>query len=152
MIFREAGIADIPVLMEIRLSVRENVLTDPRRVTREMYVAYLTESGKGWLCEVDGEVAGFCVASLADTSIWALFVRPAYEGRGIGRRLLQLAADWLFETGAPFITLSTDQQTRADSFYHRQGWTRGALSDNGEVSYTLRRRRPVRPDKPLQGT
>ena len=38
--FREAKVEDIPALSEVRQSVKENVLSDPRKVTREMYVAH----------------------------------------------------------------------------------------------------------------
>lgn len=137
MVFREANAEDIPALSEIRLSVRENVLSDPRKVTTEMFAAYLSVSGKGWLCEVDGEVVGFSVSSLRDASIWALFVKPEYEGRGIGTRLLRLATDWLFEMGAASIILSTDANTRADRLYERQGWKRGEIKPDGEVVYRL---------------
>ena len=135
--FREAKIEDIPALSEVRQSVKENVLSDPRRVTREMYVAYLSESGKGWLCEIEGEVVGFSVASAEDASIWALFVKPSYEGRSIGKRLLRLATGWLFERGAASIALSTDEHTRADRFYEGQGWQRGEIKPDGEVCYRL---------------
>jgi len=135
--FREAKIEDIPALFDVRLSVKENILSDVSKVTREMCVAYLTESGKGWLCEIDGEVVGFSVASLEDASIWALFVKPSYEGRGIGKRLLRLATDWLFAMNATSIVLSTDAHTRADRFYEKQGWRRGELKPDGEVCYRL---------------
>ena len=138
-IFREATVEDIPAMSEVRFSVRENVLSDPRKVTREMFASYLTEAGKGWLCEEGGEVVGFSVAVLADASIWALFVRPSHEGRRIGARLLGLATDWLFAAGAPRVKLSTEAGTRADRFYEQQGWERGALKPNGEVGYLLRR-------------
>jgi GNAT superfamily N-acetyltransferase len=134
---REATVEDIPALSEVRQSVRENVLADPRRVTREIYAAYLGETGKGWLCEVEGEVVGFSIASAEDDSIWALFVKPSYEGRGVGKRLLRLATDWLFETGATSIALSTGAHTRADRFYEEQGWRRGELKPDGEVCYRL---------------
>lgn len=136
-IFREASADDIPALSEIRLSVRENVLTDTRKVTPEMYEAYLGGAGKGWLCEVDGDVVGFCVASLREASIWSLFVKPGYEGRGIGTRLLKLATGWLFEVGASSISLSTEANTRADRLYERQGWKRGEIRLDGEVCYRL---------------
>ena len=137
MIFREAQVEDIPALHEVRLSVTENVLSDPRKVTPEMYAAYLGDSGKGWLCEVEGEVVGFSVASSGDSSIWALFVKPGYEGRGIGRRLLALATNWLFDTGASSIGLSTGANTRADRVYERLGWERGETRADGEVTYRL---------------
>lgn len=137
MIFREATLKDISALSEVRLSVRENVLSDPNRITHEMYQTYLCEAGKGWLCEVDGEVVGFSVASLKDASIWALFVKPGHEGRGIGRKLLHLATEWLFDMGASSIVLSTEVGTRADVWYQRQGWTRGEIRPDAEVCYSL---------------
>lgn len=137
MVFREAGIEDIPALSEVRMSVRENILSDPRKVTPEMYAGYLSVSGKGWLCEVDGEVVGFSVACLEGASIWALFVKPGYEGRGIGTKLLKLATDWLFGMGATRITLSTQACTRADRVYESQGWKRGEIKPDGEVGFHL---------------
>jgi len=137
--FREAQVEDIPALSGVRQSVIENALSDPRKVTREMYAAYLGESGKGWVCEIDGEVVGFSVASAVDATIWALFVHPSYEGRGIGQRLLRLAAEWLFETGAESVSLNTEAGTRADRFYEAQGWQRGELKADGEVCYRLQR-------------
>ena len=138
-IFREAETADIAALSEVRLSVRENVLSNPHRITREMYERYLCDIGKGWLCEVDGEVVGFSVACLKDALIWALFVKPEHEGRGIGKRLLQLATKWLFEMGVSSIVLSTAVGTRADRWYERQGWRRGEIKPDGEVLYRLDR-------------
>jgi GNAT superfamily N-acetyltransferase len=137
MIYREAKLEDIAALSEVRLSVKENALSNPDRITFEMYQTYLTEIGKGWLCEENGKVAGFSVACLEDFSIWALFVPPEFEGKGIGTKLLNLAAKWLFESGASNISLSTAVNTRADNFYERSGWTRGAVGSDGEVCYTL---------------
>lgn len=136
---REALLSDIPVIHDIRFSVQENVLVDPSSVTPEMCAEYITEIGKGWVCEVDGDVVGFSIACIRDTSIWALFVRPGFEGRQIGQRLLKLAVEWLFEMGSPAIVLSTDPGTRADRFYASQGWTRGEIKPNGEVSFRLER-------------
>lgn len=139
MIFREAKVEDIPALSRIRLSVKENALSDPRKVTPEVYADYLGDSGKGWVCEVDGEPVGFSVASLKEASIWALFVAPGYEGKGIGTRLLNLAVGWLFERGAPGVRLSTEAGTRADTVYEKQGWKRGKIRPDGEVEYRLDR-------------
>lgn len=136
--YREATVADIPEMAAIRLEVVENTLTDPGRVTRAMYHDYLTTAGKGWLCQVRGRTVGFSVASLVDSTIWALFVHPEFEGRGIGKELLSRAVDWLFEQGADVISLTTDPGTRADKLYQAAGWERGEHIANGEVRYRLR--------------
>ena len=135
--FRRASVADIPAMSAIRLSVTENVLRDPARVTRQMYVDYLEADGRGWVAEVDGEVAAFCYAAREDGSIWALFVAPRHEGRGLAKHLLRLAVDYLFDLGHASVTLSTGADTRADRFYAAQGWTRGACREH-EVVYTIR--------------
>lgn len=148
--FRRATIADIPAMTAIRLAVRENALSDPGRITRQMYEDYLERLGRGWVCEQDGTIIGFSYAAREDHSIWALFVDPAHEGLGAGKHLLQLATDWLFACGARSVRLATAADTRADRFYQAQGWQRGAMKNEVEVSYqlepALRIRRAARED------
>lgn len=134
--FRDAVAADIPAMSRIRLAVAENRLSDPARITRQMYHDYLQRLGHGWVAEVDGEIAGFCYASRQDGSIWALFMAAEYEGRGIARRLLELAVEWLFAQGCQAVRLSTGANTRADGFYARQGWLLERV-ENNEAFYVL---------------
>jgi GNAT superfamily N-acetyltransferase len=136
---RRAVEADVPAIMAIRFAVRENVLSDPSRVTPEMCIEYLDAAGRGWVCELDGRIVGFSYAARADASIWALFVLPQYEGRGVGTALLGCAVDWLFGLGHDTLHLSTDADTRADRFYRARGWQRGAMKDGGEVRFHLPR-------------
>ena len=136
---RRAVEDDIPTMMRIRFAVRENRLSDPARVTPAMCSDYLDKLGRGWVAELDGEIIGFSYADRTDASIWALFVDPAHEGRGAGKQLLRLAADWLFEIGHDEVRLGTQANTRADRFYAAQGWTRGDMKDEVEVWFTLRR-------------
>jgi len=72
-----------------------------------------------------------------NNSIWALFVQPGFEQRGIGKALLQQAVNWLWQQGATEISLSTDPGTRAERFYRRQGWQDDGLSDGGEIYFRL---------------
>lgn len=83
-------------------------------------------------------MVGFSYAARDDASIWALFMDRQFEGRGIGRRLLRLAVDWLFEQGADSVHLSTTADTRADRFYARQGWARTVL-DERNATFRLHR-------------
>lgn len=143
--FRRAVGADIPAMSAIRLSVLENVLSDPARVTLQMYEDYLDLQGRGWVAEVDGVVAAFCYADRDKASIWALFVSPAYEGKGLGKGLLALAVAWLFGFGHERIRLSTTPGTRADRFYAALGWTRTPLDGADEVGYVLDHHRAGNP-------
>ena len=125
-------------MSRIRLSVRENVLSDPNRVTARMYEDYLALSGRGWVAEIDGEVVAFCYADKNDGSIWALFVAPDHEGQGLGKILLGMAVHWIFELGHSVVRLDTTANTRADRFYRTQGWERRPVSDT-KVEFILRR-------------
>jgi GNAT superfamily N-acetyltransferase len=133
--FRRARPADIDAMSAIRLSVIENVLTDPNKVTRQMYADYLHVLGRGWVCCRGKTVVGFAYASRHDASIWALFVMPGHERRGIGRRLLALAVDWLFALGAGAVTLTTGAGTRAERVYLHAGWTREAGPGQRNVTF-----------------
>lgn len=134
--YREAGPADLGDLMRIRYAVRENRLSF--QLPEARVLEGLTTRGRGWVAEDDGAVVGFSMADEPDEMIWALFLLPDWEGRGIGRALLDRAVEWLWSRGVERITLTTAPQSRAEGFYARLGWT--AIGDkNGEVVFELRR-------------
>jgi GNAT superfamily N-acetyltransferase len=135
-LIRRAVSADIPAMSRIRLSVTENVLSDPTRITADMYEDFLEQIGRGWVAEYDGEIVAFSYADKVNASIWALFVCPGHEGQGLGRSLLKEAVDWLFEIGSHRVRLTTGAHTRADRFYSEQGWTRAPV-DATDVEYSL---------------
>ena len=122
MIFREAVINDIPAIQVVRHAVKENVLSTPALVTDKDCENYLTTRGKGWVCETDHLIVGFAIADLADNNIWALFVTPEHEGKGIAKRLHHLMLEWYFQQTIKTLWLSTAFNTRAEAFYRMQGW------------------------------
>ena len=138
LLLRRATHADIPAMSRIRLAVTENALRDPTRITVAMYEDYLERSGRGWVAEADGVIVGFCYADNVNASIWALFIQPGQEGRGLGKALLERAANWLFAQGHAQIRLTTGAGTRADRFYAAQGWRSAPVSAT-EIAYTLAR-------------
>jgi GNAT superfamily N-acetyltransferase len=132
---RPATVSDIPRLMEIRGSVRENRLSDPTRVTiadYEWHIAY----GPIHIWEEKGFIAGLSASDPRDGSIWGLFVDPAYEGRGIGQALIAAACRSVAEAGHAKAKLSTDAGTRAERFYLRNGWIAQGFTERGEVIFT----------------
>ena len=137
-IFREAKKEDIPLIQEVRNSVKENSLSDPLLVTDEAVHDYLFHRGKGWVCEVDGQIIGFSIASVKDRNVWALFIHPEHEKRGIGRKLHDLMINWYFDQTSENIWLSTSPGTRAEIFYRKAGWTETGSYGKGEIKFEMR--------------
>ncbi|MBW3553779.1 MAG: GNAT family N-acetyltransferase [Gemmatimonadetes bacterium] len=123
----------------IRMAVRENVLGDPGRIQPSNYAAILDAGGRGWVAEVEGRMVGFAVADLARSNVWALFVDPGFEARGVGRRLHDTMMDWFFAAGADRVWLGTDPGTRAEGFYRSAGWSYVGDDPNGEARYEMSR-------------
>lgn len=134
---RKARVSDVPAINHLRLQVRENVLSDPGVITEAMTRDAITANGRGWVWEEAGDILGFSIALSDNPSIWALFVLPGQEGRGIGSTLLDAAVNWLWSRGADSIRLGTDPGTRAERFYRHKGWQEAGVLENGEMSFVL---------------
>lgn len=122
MVFREAQITDIPQIQIVRNAVKENILSDPSLVTDADCVNYLTLRGKGWVCEIEKQIVGFSIVDLQGKDVWALFVHPDFEAKGIGKKLHDEMLDWYFSKSQETITLGTDANTRAEKCYQHWGW------------------------------
>jgi GNAT superfamily N-acetyltransferase len=132
---RPATPPDIPRIFEIRDSVRDNLLSDPYAVTAAG-AAWFIENRALWVWqEADGLVAGFSAGDVRDGSIWALFVAPGHEGKGIGRALLKAACDALREVGHRTATLSIEPGTRAERHYRAAGWSVTGTNHKGELVF-----------------
>ncbi len=141
MILREAEVHDIPELHRIRLSVRENALSNPGLITPADYEEFLMKKGKGWLAEEEGTVQGFAIVDLEGNNIWALFVHPQSEGKGMGRRLHDTMMDWYFAQTENPVWLSTAPNSRAARFYRKAGWIENGTYGKGELRFELTRDR-----------
>ncbi len=137
MIFREANTDDIKQIQVVRNAVKENMLSNPGLVTDRDCVEYLTLRGKGWVCEADGTIVGFAIADLIDNNIWALFIHPDYEAKGVGKKLHDLMLNWYFEQKKEHVWLSTSPNTRAEKFYRLQGWKETGLYGKGEIKFEM---------------
>jgi GNAT superfamily N-acetyltransferase len=136
-IFREATVADIKQIFVVRYSVKENVLSETDLVDEKICESYLTERGKGWVCEMDGEIVGFAIADLKDNNIWALFLKPEYEQRGIGRQLHTIMLDWYFSKTPKTVWLGTNPNTRAELFYRKAGWKEAGTHGEDEIKFEM---------------
>ena len=118
--------------------VRENILPDPSMITEKEYAEFLTQRGKGWLCETDNNIVGFAIVDLLKNNIWALFAEPSYEGRGIGKKLHDTMLDWYFIQTKEKVWLGTSPGTRAEIFYRKAEWKEIGRRPNGEIQFEMR--------------
>lgn len=135
--YREATIADIPQIQIVRHLVKENTLSDPALVPDSDVEDYITRRGKGWVCEVNNTIVGFAIADLQDNSIWALFLDPEYENKGIGKQLHNMMLNWYFSQTHETVWLSTGIATRAETFYRLQGWLEAGPYGSKETKFEM---------------
>lgn len=137
MTIREATIHDIEQMQRVRNSVRENALSNPGLITDKDYAVFITERGKGWVCEMDHQVVGFSIVDRQEHNVWALFMLPSFEKQGIGRQLHDVMMDWYFSQTAHSIWLSTAPGTRAEKFYRQSGWKETGTYGKGEIKFEM---------------
>lgn len=134
---REAKIDDIQQIQIVRNAVKENTLSDPALVTDADCETYLMHRGKGWVSEQEGKVIGFSIVDLEEHNVWALFLMPEYEGRGIGTQLQKVMLDWYFSKTDITIWLGTEPGTRAEQFYRRSGWQETGKHGKNEIKFEM---------------
>lgn len=131
---RPARLADIPRLMEIRAAVRENRLVSVT-IGPDAYRAYIDDA-RCWVAPAQAVVAGFAALDAERASLWALFVHPASEGRGLGRALLDRLLAEARARGLAALSLETEAGTRAEAFYRSHGFILAAR-DGGTLRMRL---------------
>lgn len=136
---RLASVADFPEMHRVRMSVRENRLSNPASVQLRDYEYILERNGRAWVVEIGTRIVGFAVADIARLNVWALFVDPEAEGRGIGRQLHDAMMGWMFSEGVDEVWLTTAPGTRAERFYLAARWRYAGVEPSGEVRFVMTR-------------
>jgi GNAT superfamily N-acetyltransferase len=121
----------------VRNSVKENMLSNPALVPDKDVEDYIHNRGKGWVCEEDGKIVGFSIVSVRDHNVWALFVQPGHDKKGIGKKLHDVMMNWYFSQVSDVIWLGTAPQTRAEAFYRRAGWKEVGMHGKGEIKFEM---------------
>lgn len=137
-VLREARREDVAAMHRVRMSVLENRLVS-RVLSEGDYVQAIEVDGRGWVVECEGAIVAFAVGSSTSGNLWALFVHPAHEAQGHGRRLHDAMVAWLWQRGLERLWLTTEPGTRAQRFYERAGWTCVGRTAEGELRFELMR-------------
>jgi GNAT superfamily N-acetyltransferase len=142
---REAQLNDIETLFNIGTSVLENHHSREELaelgVTPESVAQMLQTDCCAWIAEIAGNPIAFSMANATQKTIFAMFVSPAFEGRGAGRRLMQCAEGWLWQQGAEEIWLLTgnNPKLRAYGFYLHLGWVPAGIQADGQMKFIKKR-------------
>jgi GNAT superfamily N-acetyltransferase len=97
---------------------------EPAPMTTDYAVA--VRDGQAWIAEDDGQPAGIVVLELHADHLLVenIAVRPAAQGRGVGRRLLARAEEVARELGYAEVRLYTHEaMTENIAYYPRRGYT-----------------------------
>ncbi|GIE83042.1 GCN5 family N-acetyltransferase [Actinoplanes philippinensis] len=116
---REARLGELPALQEIERAagvlfreVGMPEIADDEPFSIEVLSGYVT-AGRAWVAEervpADGVLLGYLIADMVDGNVHIeqVSVDPQFSRRGIGRLLLDRAANYAVEVGAPALTLTT---------------------------------------------
>lgn len=137
MAIRFANVEDIPQLQFIRGAVKENILNNPLLVSYNDYLSLITEGGKGWVHQHQNTITGFAIVDIQKNNIWALFVHPDHENKGIGRLLHDEMLSWYFQNQQQPLWLTTAMGTRAEQFYRLSGWEQIGINASNEIIFEI---------------
>jgi len=138
---RVATPEDVPILNAIRTSVHENHLSLEEMITYGITPAVIADllrtTGRGFIGSVDGVDAGISIADGAGRNIFAMFVLPDYEGRGLGRLLLAEAEAFLRDSGPgdAWLEAGAAPGLRAHGFYAHLGWRQDGHMADGQLRF-----------------
>jgi GNAT superfamily N-acetyltransferase len=126
--------------IRLRGQTRENAISEERLrslgITAETWGASIREERlPGFVAYSGQHMAGYCFGDAGTGEIVVLALLPSYEGRGIGKRLLNLTVEELRRLGHRRLHLgcSADPVVRSYGFYRRLGWrSTGNVDERGD--------------------
>lgn len=127
--YRRALPGDAPACVDLRGRTRENAFSAAQLaelgITAESWAEGIRDDALPGHIALDGErMAGYCFGDREGGEIVVLALLPAYEGQGIGRRLLDLSIADLVDAGHTRLILgcAADPAVRSHGFYRHLGW------------------------------
>lgn len=129
LVYRSAIPEDIAACIELRGKTRENSVSVERLkalgVTQESWSDGVAIGNlPGYVCLDEGRIVGYCFGDKTTGEIVVLALLPDWEGRGIGRHLLDMVVRDFTELGFQrlFLGCSSDPDVRSHGFYRHLGW------------------------------
>ena len=136
---------DAPECVRMRGLTRENAVSEERLrahgITAESWAEDIRKGLlSGWVARHSGQIVGYCFGATQTGEVVVLALLPQEEGRGLGKRLLQLVVDDLRRQGHSrlFLGCSADPAVRSYGFYRQLGWvSTGIVDQHGDEMLEL---------------
>jgi len=138
-LIRHAVPEDIPALvglLKLLFSIEKDFVFNAAKQERGLRMLLASRRAAVLAAEYDGEVIGICTGQLlistAQGGLSALLedmaIAPAWQGKGVGRRLVAAAEAWAGSQGASRIQLLADRSNApALAFYQKTGFQTTAM-------------------------
>lgn len=138
--------ADAPECVHVRGLTRENAVPEERLrahgITAESWAQDIrTGELPGWVARRGGQLVGYCFGAAKTGEVIVLALLPEVEGKGLGKRLLQLVIEDLRSQGHTrlFLGCAADPGVRSHGFYRHLGWeSTGTIDSHGDEVLELR--------------
>ncbi len=138
--YRAALPGDAADCVAMRGKTRENAFTEEQLrsigITAKSWGDNIASGAlAGHVCTSGGNLVGYSFGSRATGEIEVVAILPEFEGRGIGRELLERTVQDLVAFGhrRVFLGCSTDPGVRSHGFYRHLGWrATGTHDDRGD--------------------
>lgn len=128
MIIRPTKVEDVHLLPEIEHSAGEKFrdlpdlawIADGEDMPAKTHLKYVAK-GTSWVAEAGDRIVGFVCAEPAasDLHIWELSVRQEWQGKGIGRQLMETTIEYARINRFRFVTLTTFQEVAWNGPFYR---------------------------------
>lgn len=137
--YRAATPEDAADCIVIRGKTRQNAVSAQRLaslgITAESWGDDIRKGQlPGHICVFDGATVGYCFGDTRTGEVVVLALLPAFEGLGIGKKLLSLVVSDLQAQGHTrlFLGCAKDNSTRSHGFYRHLGWRATGLVDGND--------------------
>jgi GNAT superfamily N-acetyltransferase len=107
-------------------------------VTQDSISQAILSAPCSWVTVVNNEVVAFAMVHLDSGCLFALFVRPGYEGYGIGTALIHTCKHAIFQRHG-YAWLETAKNSSAARLCRHLGWGNEVEIEGGDIRLEKRR-------------
>lgn len=139
---RPARPEDVEAIFAVRCAVKENHMSREELAELDITSASVTEMITGGdfivpVAVVEGQIVGFAMAQVSEGYLFALFIHPDYEDKGLGRTLMEVVEFEFAKHGVREAWLATGSEPgiRAPGFYRHLGWVECGVMDDGQLKF-----------------